>query len=540
VEQVSANSIIGRTGLILCGDMILEIMDSNEVFFSGSSSNVMSNEAIYQRIADAMHLKLKLTREGAVVTSSTPSTSSVPMVPVSSGRRDQPIILISSDEDSDNSDEDEGDDSENVDNGKRSRVQILSPSRVLGRISRSVINVIDLVSSDDDDEVDDNHGLLPRGVQNEAQIQQHEQVPSEVQTPIEKRARTDEGTIFASSSSRKKNKISGVIIKTEFPPKAFGEADIEDEVVEVHDPNKQYSDQVFDSSNGPASKRAKGDVDSDEIEFVGGEAQSLSAMPHQREACFENKFVHASMINGLAGGEFQSKMNMKFCRNCYCYVCEVKASECLDWNRHCNASCKVSLWKDEKKELQKCILKLLTSENRMLFRDFMSRASRNKLDISRLPPSLRILQDLRRIYDYYSDSEDELQVFKNAITNISILSSREEKVQNLLMLAELVINRIVDMANDNDGYLDLSNSPKSLLGVLVAISFSSDLKHQHRAAIISDFQSAAKDFDGQDVCHSNAFCIIEALMKESEDTIPLLMVRFYGLFCIKTVCFSSC
>ena len=48
-------------------------------------------------------------------------------------------------------------------------------------------------------------------------------------------------------------------------------------------------------------------------------------------------------------------INKKHCSMCYCYVCEVKADECTDFERHCNASDRdemKSYWKFQRSKKQ--------------------------------------------------------------------------------------------------------------------------------------------------------------------------------------------
>lgn len=73
------------------------------------------------------------------------------------------------------------------------------------------------------------------------------------------------------------------------------------------------------------------DVESDQndvdVTFAGtGQrgALVLADMPHQREACSVHSFT--KMWHTNCAVPFMA--NKKACRNCYCYVCEVKALEC--------------------------------------------------------------------------------------------------------------------------------------------------------------------------------------------------------------------
>jgi len=62
-------------------------------------------------------------------------------------------------------------------------------------------------------------------------------------------------------------------------------------------------------------------------------AQALVEYPHSRKDCARFPM---------------SQDPAKFCGNCYCYVCDVKASECRSWRAHCVAMPEVKLWRIER------------------------------------------------------------------------------------------------------------------------------------------------------------------------------------------------
>lgn len=68
----------------------------------------------------------------------------------------------------------------------------------------------------------------------------------------------------------------------------------------------------------------------------------LTSFPHPRSLCT----LHPHKISPLL-----------FCPKCYCYVCDVPASECKQWDKHCNAKSGVPVWeqirKDKRREGQK-------------------------------------------------------------------------------------------------------------------------------------------------------------------------------------------
>jgi hypothetical protein len=74
---------------------------------------------------------------------------------------------------------------------------------------------------------------------------------------------------------------------------------------------------------------------SDEIEVVGTVNQVL--LPHMRQHCTEEPFLPYTGGTGTAAEE-RLDNNMKLCSLCYCYVCDVEASKCPDWHRHCSAT----------------------------------------------------------------------------------------------------------------------------------------------------------------------------------------------------------
>ena len=147
-------------------------------------------------------------------------------------------------------------------------------------------------------------------------------------------------------------------VKLEHEPKKFGEANFGDEVIEVEDPNKEQEDQ---SELGKKRSRldAFGDDDGDDIEIVGGNMVTAADMPHQREACTRFPFKYHYLKN--------SAVNESYCSNCYCYVCEVKASECMDWKEHCCANYKEPKWKKLRDSTNTAILKIMSPAQKSSF-----------------------------------------------------------------------------------------------------------------------------------------------------------------------------
>jgi hypothetical protein len=61
---------------------------------------------------------------------------------------------------------------------------------------------------------------------------------------------------------------------------------------------------------------------------------SSSDLPHLRSQCLKHKFGTGTFFN--------------ICANCYCYVCNVVASDCTKWQTHCcatNEGATKHLWK---------------------------------------------------------------------------------------------------------------------------------------------------------------------------------------------------
>lgn len=66
--------------------------------------------------------------------------------------------------------------------------------------------------------------------------------------------------------------------------------------------------------------------DGDYIEFL--EERNVgcatSDLPHLRSQCVKHKFKKTSFPD--------------ICANCYCYICNIVASDCLKWSTHCEAT----------------------------------------------------------------------------------------------------------------------------------------------------------------------------------------------------------
>eukprot|EP01034_Spumella_vulgaris_P021902 gene21903-27979_t len=170
------------------------------------------------------------------------------------------------------------------------------------------------------------------------------------------------------NSAVKRIKVGNVEIKLEHEPLSFGQANIGDEVVEVRDPDAGDEDESSGNSasgggGGSAVKKEPvvfGDDDLD-IEFVGGNMNTAADMPHQREACPQHPF------GSQAKNPQDMVHNIKFCPNCYCFVCDIKTSDCCDWAEHCHATHKDNKWRLEKSARNSRIMSLMSPVNKAAF-----------------------------------------------------------------------------------------------------------------------------------------------------------------------------
>ena len=74
----------------------------------------------------------------------------------------------------------------------------------------------------------------------------------------------------------------------------------------------------------------------DEMEIMGGNTTNPNIdMPHMRSDCGLHKFF-------VSGGP---NSNLEICPKCYCFVCDIPASECKAWEQHCHAHPGDEVWK---------------------------------------------------------------------------------------------------------------------------------------------------------------------------------------------------
>ena len=174
-------------------------------------------------------------------------------------------------------------------------------------------------------------------------------------------------------------------VKLEFEPKKFGEADDPDgDVIEVRNPIPVDEDHDvamvaqpavtpnnFDADKGKEKQsldalrlgcKSRAMDEEEEVIFVSSNATMSRDMPHARHNCPVHIFEQGSHEKKDSILYYDSdrckcfsikvvEKNAKFCKNCFCYICDIPASQCCQWhipitsntknpyvNSHCNAS----------------------------------------------------------------------------------------------------------------------------------------------------------------------------------------------------------
>ena len=135
-------------------------------------------------------------------------------------------------------------------------------------------------------------------------------------------------------------------------PCGFGEANYLDEVVEVAGEGVEENERTLSSNDS----NDNADNDDCDLEFLGGNTNFLSDMPHQREAC-----------SGFPFAQYDRSTNSKYCKQCFCYVCDINAKDCLEWPEHCNASYRIPAYKEEQRFRKIPALNLLSSADKARF-----------------------------------------------------------------------------------------------------------------------------------------------------------------------------
>ena len=202
------------------------------------------------------------------------------------------------------------------------------PQTIRSEVVRSgdrMVQVFDLISSDDEEspaKVVNSNSSSAKGVPEDDEIKV-------------KRQKTDKNSLYD--------------VKREFEPLKFGEANYGDEVVEIK------SCEEDDAEKGVREAVISVDDECD-IECIGGNMNALSDMPHQREACSCFKFI-----------PYDRSANIKFCNQCYCYICDIIAKDCVEWSEHCNASHRIPAFKELQKARRLPALQLLDAKLKGVF-----------------------------------------------------------------------------------------------------------------------------------------------------------------------------
>jgi len=96
-------------------------------------------------------------------------------------------------------------------------------------------------------------------------------------------------------------------------------------------------DLLDDNENRHEETSGSGSLeDDDDIQIIGSTGKNaLSDFPHPRHQCVVKPFT---------------KNPQDFCPNCYCYICDIKASECTKWMEiHCKANDDIKWYRQRRK-----------------------------------------------------------------------------------------------------------------------------------------------------------------------------------------------
>ena len=121
-----------------------------------------------------------------------------------------------------------------------------------------------------------------------------------------------------------------------------------------NDNNNNYDNEIVEisTSGNNVTKRKSLDItnennvfdtgnvdEDDDVKFIGGDVDTaLFNMPHHREHCP----IYSFQLYNYQDEDILRKIenNKNICKYCYCHICQIKASECPQWTKHCLHSLK--------------------------------------------------------------------------------------------------------------------------------------------------------------------------------------------------------
>ena len=121
-----------------------------------------------------------------------------------------------------------------------------------------------------------------------------------------------------------------------------GDGGQEDDEVQVMSPPKSGLSQQ--QKDNDATDNAVGNTTYDADDEIQIESCNVTnpgiQYPHVRDQCGVFRFSSTRNSGGGSGSgnSASTSTNAQYCPKCYCYVCDVKASECAEWNEHCDAN----------------------------------------------------------------------------------------------------------------------------------------------------------------------------------------------------------
>ena len=215
-----------------------------------------------------------------------------------------------------------------------------------------VVEVFDLISSDDEEPP-----YAPVVNNRRLSVTDHYEEISPEKTNRDIANANDDNPVKVKRQRVEVDKNDYYAIKREFEPVTFGKANFLDEVVEMLGEGEEKEELELSSSSSNMNKvNADTNNDECEIECLGGNMNFLSDMPHQREAC-----------SGFPFSPYDRSVNRKYCKQCFCYICDINAKDCLEWPEHCNASHRIPAYKEEQRARKIPALNILSSADKGKF-----------------------------------------------------------------------------------------------------------------------------------------------------------------------------